>query len=113
MVAMVALNWFGVIEKFPGLKIVHVEADAGWLPYWLQRQEQHFDFSGKAEHPLLKKRATEYVTSNFLVAACGDERTLPAAVDLIGEDYLAFTTDDPHPDGDLGARDGGPGKPAH
>ena len=98
MVAMMSLIWFGVIEKHPDLKVVHVEADAGWLPYWLQRQEQHFDFSGKAEHPLLKKRPTEYFKSNFLVAARGDEMTLPAAVDLIGEDYLTFNTDYPHPD---------------
>lgn len=75
------------------------EADAGWLPYWLQRQEPHFDFSAKAEHPLLKKRPTEYFKSHFLVAARDDEMTLPAAVDLIGEDYLTFNTDYPHPDG--------------
>ncbi len=99
MVAMMSLIWFGTIEKFPDLKIVHVEADAGWLPYWLQRQEQHYDYSGQAEHPDLKKRPTEYFKSNFLVSARGDEMTLPAAVELIGEDYLTFNTDYPHPDG--------------
>ncbi len=99
MVAMMSLIWFGVIERHPGLKIVHVEADAGWLPYWLQRMEQHYDFSGKAEHPDLKQRPTEYFKSNFLVAARGDEMTLPAAVELVGEDYLTFNTDYPHPDG--------------
>ena len=54
MVAMMSLIWFGVIERHPNLKILHVEADAGWLPYWLQRQEQHWEFSGNAEHPELK-----------------------------------------------------------
>ncbi len=99
MVAMMSLIWFGVIERHPALKVVHVEADAGWLPYWLQRMEQHYDFSGQAEHPLLKKRPTEYFKANFLVAARGDEMTLPAAVELVGEDYLTFNTDYPHPDG--------------
>ena len=99
MVAMMSLIWFGVIERHPGLKIVHVEADAGWLPYWLQRMEQHWEFSGNAEHPLLKKRPTEYFKSNFLVACRGDEMTLPAVVDLVGDDYLTFNTDYPHPDG--------------
>ena len=51
MVAMMSLIWYGVIERNPTLRIVHVEADAGWLPYWLQRMEQHFEFSGNAEHP--------------------------------------------------------------
>jgi uncharacterized protein len=99
MVAMMSLIWFGVIEKHPKLKIVHVEADAGWLPYWLQRMEQHWEFSGNAEHPLLKRRPTEYFKSNFLVACRGDEMTLPAAIDLVGDDYITFNTDYPHPDG--------------
>ena len=99
MVAMMSLIWFGVFERHAELKIVHVEADAGWLPYWLQRMEQHYDFSGKAEHPDLLRRPTEYFKTNFLVAARGDEMTLPAAVDLVGEDYLTFNTDYPHPDG--------------
>ncbi|MCZ6503212.1 MAG: amidohydrolase family protein [Gammaproteobacteria bacterium] len=99
MVAMMSLIWYGIIEKYPKLRIVHVEADAGWLPYWLQRMEQHFDFSGNAEHPLLKKRPTEYFKSNFLVACRGDEMTLPSVVELVGDDYITFNTDYPHPDG--------------
>ena len=99
MVAMMSLIWYGIIEKYPELSIVHVEADAGWLPYWLQRMEQHYEFSGNAEHPLLKKSPTEYFKSNFLVACRGDEMTLPSVVDLVGDDYITFNTDYPHPDG--------------
>lgn len=99
MVAMMSLIWFGVIERHPKLRIVHVEADAGWLPYWLQRMEQHWRFSGNAEHPLLKRRPTEYFESNFLVACRGDEPTLPAVCELVGDDYITFNTDYPHPDG--------------
>ncbi len=99
MVAMMSLIWFGVVERFPLLRIVHVEADAGWVPYWLQRMEQHYEFSGNAEHPELQMRPSDYFERNFFVAARGDERTLPAAVDLIGDDRLLFNTDYPHPDG--------------
>jgi predicted TIM-barrel fold metal-dependent hydrolase len=99
MVAMMSLIWFGVVERYPELRIVHVEADAGWLPYWLQRMEQHVEFSGNAEHPELRLRPTEYFLRNFFVAARGDERTLPAAVELVGDRNLLFNTDYPHPDG--------------
>ncbi len=99
MAAMMSLIWFGTIERHPTLSIVHVEADAGWLPYWLQRMEQHWDFSGNAEHPDLKKRPTEYFKSNFLVACRGDEMTLGSICDLVGDDYVAFNTDYPHADG--------------
>jgi predicted TIM-barrel fold metal-dependent hydrolase len=99
MVAMMSLIWYGVIERNPDLRIVHVEADAGWLPYWLQRMEQHFEFSGSAEHPDLKRHPTEYFKSNFLVACRGDEMTLPSVVSLVGDSYITFNTDYPHPDG--------------
>ncbi len=99
MVAMMSLIWFGVVDRFPKLRVVHVEADAGWLPYWLQRMEQHWDFSGNAEHPELKMPPTDYFKRNFWVAARGDEMTLPAAVELVGDENITFNTDYPHPDG--------------
>ena len=42
----------------------------------------------------LHRRAKE-----IFVAARGDEITLPAAVELVGDDNLLFNTDYPHPDG--------------
>lgn len=99
MAAMASLIWYGVFERFPRLTVVHVEADAGWVPYWLQRMEQHFEFSGNAEHPELKRRPSEYFRDNVFVACRGDERTLPAAVELTGDDNFLFNTDYPHPDG--------------
>jgi predicted TIM-barrel fold metal-dependent hydrolase len=99
MSAMAGLIWYGVFERFPRLTVVHVEADAGWVPYWLQRMEQHWEFSGNAEHGYLTLRPTEYFRRNVFVACRGDERTLPAAVDLVGDHNFVFNTDYPHPDG--------------
>jgi predicted TIM-barrel fold metal-dependent hydrolase len=99
MAAMAGIIWYGVIEKHPQLRVVHVEADAGWVPYWLQRMEQHWGFSGNSEHEYLTKRPTEYFKSNFYVAFRGDEPTMKAALDLVGDDNFLWDTDYPHPDG--------------
>ena len=99
MVAMMSLIWYGVFEHFPRLTVVHVEADAGWVPYWLQRMEQHYEFSGNAEHVDLKMHPTEYFKRNVFVACRGDEMTLRSTVELVGDDNLVFNTDYPHPDG--------------
>ena len=99
MAAMTALIWDGVFEHFPKLTVIHVEADSGWLPYWLQRMEQHWRYTGNAEHPDLKRSPTEYFKSNMFVACRGDEVTLKSVVDLVGDDYLLMNTDYPHPDG--------------
>jgi predicted TIM-barrel fold metal-dependent hydrolase len=99
MAAMAGLIWFGVFEQCPQLKVIHVEGDGGWTPYWLQRMEQHWNFSGNAEHEYLTKRPSEYFRSNVCVAFRGDEPTMPAAVQLIGDDNFTWDSDYPHPDG--------------
>jgi predicted TIM-barrel fold metal-dependent hydrolase len=98
MAAMMSLIWYGVVERHPGLRIIHVEADAGWLPYWLQRMEQHYQLYGCAEHPELAMSPSAYFRRNFYVVCRGDESTLPAVVELVGDDRLLFHTDYPHSD---------------
>src|SRR6266849_2873470 len=99
MAAMAGLIWYGVIEKFPRLRVVQVEADGGWVPYWLQRMEQHWNYSGNAGHEYLSKRPTEYFKHNICVAFRGDEPTMKAAVELVGDNNFTWDTDYPHPDG--------------
>jgi len=65
----------------------------------LQRMEQHWDFSGNSEHEYLTKRPTEYFKSNFFVAFRGDEPTMKAALDIVGDNNFLWDTDYPHPDG--------------
>lgn len=99
MAAMAGLIWFGIFEQCPTLNVIHVEADGGWTPYWLQRMEQHWQFSGNAEHEYLSKRPTEYFKRNICVAFRGDEPTMKAAVELVGDDNFTWDSDYPHPDG--------------
>lgn len=99
MSTMAGLIFSGVVERFPTLTIVHVEADAGWTPYWIQRMEQHWDYSGSIEAPDMKLPPIEYFKRNFYVACRADERTLPAALELLGNENFVWNTDYPHPDG--------------
>jgi len=99
MAAMTGLIWYGVLEKLPKLRVVHVEADGGWVPYWLQRMEQHWNYGGNSEHEYLTRPPTEYFKRNFWVAFRGDEPTMKAAVELVGDDNFLWDTDYPHPDG--------------
>ena len=99
MAAMAGLIWFGIFERFPALKVIHVEGDGGWTPYWLQRMEQHWHFSGNAEHEYLTRPPTDYFKRNVCVGFRGDEPTMPAAVALVGDDNFTWDSDYPHPDG--------------
>jgi hypothetical protein len=36
----------GVLERFPGLKVVSAELNCGWLPFFLFRVDERFDATG-------------------------------------------------------------------
>src|SRR5262249_33598821 len=46
MLAVVSMVTGGVMERFPGLKVGFLEAGCGWLPFWLERLDDHFDKLG-------------------------------------------------------------------
>ena len=97
MMAMAELACGGVLERHPGLRVLHVEAGCGWLPYWLERMDHHV---GEAHYPLakLKELPSEYVRRQCLVSADPEEEILPQVVAAVGDDLIAFSTDFPHPD---------------
>jgi predicted TIM-barrel fold metal-dependent hydrolase len=85
----------GVLERFPRLKLVSVESQAGWIPYFLQR----LDRAGKTRKDNYPTRLTvtprEYFHRQVFVTYIDD----PVAIrmlDLIGEDNLMWSSDYPH-----------------
>ncbi|MEA2626766.1 MAG: uncharacterized protein QOD06_2811, partial [Candidatus Binatota bacterium] len=49
----------GVLEKFPRLRIAFLESGVGWLGYWLDRMDGHYD-KMRPYVPWLRKRPSEY-----------------------------------------------------
>ncbi len=105
-IACAALVMGGTLERHPGLRVVFLESGCGWLPYWLERMDEHMHGWG---HAIAKLSLTpsEYFRRQCFVSCDPNERTLPGVVALAGEDVVVFATDYPHPDaltGDLVAR---------
>ena len=98
MIALACLVCGGVIEQFPRLRFAFLEAGCGWLPYWIDRLHEHYE-RRTAEMPLMKKEPLEYITSGSCYFATEpDERLLPAALEMIGDDYVLYSSDYPHTD---------------
>lgn len=93
--ACMVLIMGGVLERFPQLKIIFLESGGGWLPYWLERMEEHHKRMGWMI-PQCKLRPTEYFRRQCLIQIPSDESTTPMLVDLIGEDSICWGTDYPH-----------------
>jgi predicted TIM-barrel fold metal-dependent hydrolase len=85
----------GVTERFSGLKIVSVESQAGWIPYFLQR----LDRAGKTRadnYPTrLSMTPREYFHRQVFVTYIDDPMAI-RGLDLIGADNLMWSSDYPH-----------------
>ena len=90
----------GILDKFTSLKLLILEANSGWVPFWLNRLEKYCEGRQSVffdEHPL-DLTPQEYFLRQCAVAADADEPSIKYVVDYIGDDNIVFNTDYPHPD---------------
>ena len=97
MAALTGLIFAGVPEKFPKLRIAALEACCGWVPFLMDRLDEEYEKRGSREAPLLKRKPSEYMTSDqFFYAFELEESTVPYVIDRIGADKLLYSSDYPH-----------------
>ena len=96
MRAIAALIGGGVLEMYPRLRVAFLEAGAGWLPYWMERLDEHYELMPEYV-PLLKTRPSEVIRSDqFFISCDPDESTLPAVAQAIGSNHILYASDYPH-----------------
>jgi predicted TIM-barrel fold metal-dependent hydrolase len=89
----------GAFVRYPNLKVMYSEGQAGWIPYLLGRLDVKWKEGYKFDE--ISNRVPEPPSSYFQdhVYACVTQD--PAAtmfIDTIGADNICFETDYPHPD---------------
>jgi uncharacterized protein len=98
MIAMAAIVSGGVLDTHPTLRVGFLEAGCGWVPYWVERLEEHYE-RRSAEMPRMTRSPVEYLTEGrCFVTAEPDERLVPEAIDAIGEGSVMYASDYPHTD---------------
>jgi predicted TIM-barrel fold metal-dependent hydrolase len=92
----------GVPVRFPKLKMALLEAGATWVPYYLDRLDEHWEIRGEYELPLLKKKPSDLVReSQIYFSLEAGESLLPAAVKHVGAEHFLFASDVPHWDNEF------------
>jgi len=91
----------GVFDRHPELKVVSVEADAGWVPHYMYRMDhaylrhRHHITPGKE----LKRKPSQYVADNVCVTFQDDWTAFGAAkAGMINPDSVMWANDYPHSD---------------
>ena len=102
MLSMGHLIYMGILERYPRLRISLLEGNAGWLPWWISRLDDHALESRRQgmwfDAPLLPMSPSDYFRRQGFAACDGDEGALPAVVHLGWEDNVVWNTDYPHSD---------------
>jgi aminocarboxymuconate-semialdehyde decarboxylase len=86
----------GILEKFPGMKIIMLETGASQFPWWLGRMDEHYEKLGHLV-PWLKMEPSEYFKRQAYVGCEPfEDPHFEEAVKLLGDDNLVLATDQPH-----------------
>jgi predicted TIM-barrel fold metal-dependent hydrolase len=88
--------WYGVLERFPRLKLVLAEAEIGWLPWVLQQWDYYFRRFGKVNPPAAKLLPSEYFTRQVYCTFFNDAVGTRAFTWGWGVDQCMWSNDFPH-----------------
>ena len=88
----------GVLEKFPKLKVAYLESGCGWVPFWLERMDEHWEHEGHGQAKTTKEKPSFYFKRQCWASCEAGEELAPVFIEHVGEDYLTIATDYPHSD---------------
>ncbi len=92
----------GVPVRFPNLKMCFLETGATWLPFYLDRLDEHWEKRGAEEMPHLDRSPSDtFRDSRIKVSIEGKETLLRETIDYVGAEHLMYATDLPHWDGEF------------
>lgn len=87
----------GIPERFPELHLAFLEVGATWLPYYLDRLDEHWEKRGAAEMKHVSRKPSDvFRNSNIRVSIESGETLLPQTIEYVGADHLFYATDIPH-----------------
>lgn len=96
MIALACVTAGGVLDLFPKLSFAFMESGVGWVPYWADRLDEHYELRPKLV-PRLKRKPSEHIRSGRIYFTCEPEETgLPHAIEFLGEELIMYGSDYPH-----------------
>ena len=93
MIAMMHMIGEGVFDRYPRLKVAFMEGGAGWLPFWMERLDEHVEKLAP-QMPQLKRKPSEIIQSDQLVLSCESEETgLDRVLNSSGPQTVLYASD--------------------
>jgi uncharacterized protein len=94
---LLAFIYGGVLDRFPGLKLVSAEHDAGWVAHLVHRIDRQYEKWASANDKRLKLKPSDYMRRNVYVTF-QDDPVAGITAKFYGEDNFMWGSDFPHSD---------------
>src|SRR5262245_42954382 len=93
MLATMAFTVGGILHRFPKLRVAFLEANVGWLPFWLERLDEHWELTPE-QAPQIDRKPSEYFLSGRCFIGCDpDEKTMPDVIKALGDGVVVYASD--------------------
>jgi predicted TIM-barrel fold metal-dependent hydrolase len=103
MMGFVAIVGYGMLDRYPNLKVGFLEFGAEWILYMVPRLDHYLPID-RSQMPIkneLSQRTIEEQAKSgrIFIAGEADDRMLLEEIDLLGEDQILYSSDLPHGEG--------------
>ncbi|MBI2988858.1 MAG: amidohydrolase [Deltaproteobacteria bacterium] len=95
--ALFELMFYGVFDRYPGLKIVTVENEVGWMPFMFQQWNYYYRRFRGVNPPPMKRDPGEYLQRQIYAAFFNDAVGGHNLQWWSGVDNCMWSNDFPHP----------------
>ncbi|MBV9994547.1 MAG: amidohydrolase [Caulobacteraceae bacterium] len=93
---MIQLITFGVLDRFPSLRISYAEVGAAWAPAFAEAADSNYERHRYWSKVELQHPPSHYIKRNFLFGMQDDFLAVRRLIDEIGVDNITWGTDFPH-----------------
>ena len=93
MLAVMAFTVGGILHRFPKLRVAFLEAGVGWLPFWLERLDEHWELTPEQAPNIDRKPSEYFLSGRCFVGMDPEEPDVPWVVKRCGEDVVVYASD--------------------
>src|SRR2546430_16523317 len=93
MIAIMAFTVGGILPRFPKLRVAFLEAGVGWLPFWLERLDEHWELTPEQAPRIDPKPSEDFLSAPCFIGCDPDEPGVPRTGQSPAEDVGLDATD--------------------
>jgi hypothetical protein len=90
----------GVLERFPTLRVAFLEGGCGWLPFFMDRLDEHWE-KLPVLVPWLTRAPSEHIRGGRVFITCEPEEELTDPLRRLGDELIMYASDYAHWDSEF------------